>query len=115
MGKLQSKEGVAIMEEIGTCKGCAFWKPETNEPVLAENSGKERGRCHKNAPKATPVVMPVINEIAHTITHQVLELTVWPVTMGIMWCGQFKPKPNSEENRRECERIALVKETELAK
>ncbi len=76
------------MEQCGDCKGCGFWELLEDEVILAQNNGIERGRCHKDAPRATPVVMPTLTPLKQVVP-QMLEMTLWPITMANMWCGQF--------------------------
>ena len=72
-----------------TCEECKDWEPITDGPVLAGNNGIQRGRCHCRAPVATPVVMPQINKITQQLIPQVLELTLWSITLPDMYCGEF--------------------------
>lgn len=69
-----------------TCKDCDFWEIIEDDPVLAENNNKERGRCHKKPPVATPIVMPTLNALRQMVP-QVIETTLWPITLPDMWCG----------------------------
>ena len=78
------------MEQCGNCNECGFWGLLEDEVILAQNNGVERGRCHKDAPRATPVIMPTLNRITQQVVPQMLEMTLWPITMANMWCGQFK-------------------------
>ena len=74
---------------MGNCKECKFWELLEDEVILAQNNGVEQGRCHKDAPKATPIVMPTLNALRQMVP-QMLEMTSWPITMANMWCGQFE-------------------------
>ncbi|KKK80285.1 hypothetical protein LCGC14_2825010 [marine sediment metagenome] len=74
---------------MGTCKNCVFWECLGDEPILAENNDKTQGWCHKDSPRATPIVMPTLTALKQVVP-QVLEMTLWPITTPIMWCGQFE-------------------------
>lgn len=77
------------MEREDTCKGCAFWEIIEDEVVLAQNNGVERGRCHEKSPTASAVVMPTLTALREVVP-QVIEMTIWPITMEKMWCGKFE-------------------------
>ncbi len=80
------------MREGENCGECGFWEPIPKESaVLAQNNDVLRGRCHKDAPKATPVIVPEVNQISGQVKTSVIELTTWPITFPTAWCGQFEP------------------------
>ncbi len=83
------------------CKDCKWWELIEDGPELAQNNAVERGRCHRMPPTATPIVMPTINKITRQMIPQVIETTTWPITLPVMWCGEFekakKPMEVSEE------------------
>lgn len=72
-----------------TCKDCKFWELIKDEPELAQNNAKERGFCHYEPPKASPIVMPTLNALRQMVP-QLTEITIWPTTLSVGWCGKFE-------------------------
>lgn len=103
-----------MSEEIGICEECYFWEYMENEqPVLAQNNGAIRGRCHRRPPTPSPAVVPQVNRIRNTVEPTVLELTLWSITMSKAWCGAFeatagRKRPN--ELLKEKQEVMVVKE-----
>ncbi len=70
------------------CKDCKWWEIIEEGPELAENNAVERGRCHRMPPTANPIVMPTLTPLKQVVP-QVIETTIWPITMPVMYCGEF--------------------------
>ena len=71
-----------------TCKECKFWEEIKEEPKIAENNGIVRGYCHRYPPVPTPLAMPVVNKITQQVIPQITEMSIWPMTQSIQWCGE---------------------------
>ena len=71
-----------------TCDKCKYWHLMEDEPILAQNNGRSRGRCMRRPPIASSVVMPVVKKIAGTVEYQLLDRTIWPITVSDVGCGE---------------------------
>lgn len=77
---------------MNKCKECRFWEQKETK---SQANGVIQGVCHRNPPIATGCFMPKMNMITSQIEPQLMELTVWPITTNISWCGQFEGKQKS--------------------
>lgn len=71
------------------CKECRFWELKNTK---APQDGVIQGVCHCNPPIATGQFMPKVRMISGEVYPELIEITIWPITTGIGWCGKFEPK-----------------------
>jgi hypothetical protein len=68
------------------CDDCRFWLGDSNEEGSA-------GECRRHAPR--PLLEKDLDEEPFEDTAR---QTVWPITFGSEWCGDFGPPPVQQTN-----------------
>jgi hypothetical protein len=68
------------------CDGCRCW--------LADDEARQRGECHKNAPRPVLAMRAYRSDMEHDMALEV----DWPVTYASERCDEFGPPPVQQTN-----------------
>lgn len=68
------------------CDGCRCW--------LADDAERQRGECHKHAPRPVLAMRTYLSAMEHDAALEV----DWPATYASEWCDEFQSPPVQQTN-----------------